>query len=163
MQGLLRLINCWNYRNIDKIYFIIDFNDYHAPKSIIFLCSWSLPSLLKLSEANRNTKPEPREALRDSQLRHHLPLLVEDGDVRGMVCFSDRSTGCQYSKNIFVKKMWILLHLQFFSATKLWFALLWYGLNVEQKIQEIRRLIDPQVHVLQGFCFYGFYTIMMSC
>ena len=25
--------------NIDKIYFIIDSNDYNAPKSIIFLCS----------------------------------------------------------------------------------------------------------------------------
>ena len=59
--------------------------------------------------------------------------------------------------------MWILLHLQFFSATKLWFEILWYGLNVEQKIQEIRGLIDPQVHVLLGFCFYGFYTMMMSC
>ena len=32
-----------------------------------------------------------------------------------------------------------------------------------KKIQEIRGLIDPQVHVLQGFCFYGFYTTMMSC
>lgn len=39
MQGLLLLINCWNYMNIDKIYFIIDSNDYNAPKSIIFLCS----------------------------------------------------------------------------------------------------------------------------
>ena len=88
---------------------------------------------------------------------------VEDGEVRGMVCFNDRSTGCQYSKKIFVKNMWILLHLQFFSASKQWFALLWYGLNVEQKIQEIRGVIDPQVHVLQGFCFYGFYTMLMSC
>ena len=41
---------------------------------------------------------------------------VEDGEIRGMVCFSDLSTGCQYSKKIFVKKMWILLHLQFFFS-----------------------------------------------
>ena len=41
---------------------------------------------------------------------------MEDGEIRGMVCFSDRSTGCQYSKKIFVKKMWILLHLQFFFS-----------------------------------------------
>ena len=64
---------------------------------------------------------------------------VEDGEIRGLVCFSDRSTGCLYSKKIFVKKMWILLHLQFFSATKLWLALLWYGLNVEQKNSRNKR------------------------
>ena len=28
---------------------------------------------------------------------------VEDGKVRKKVCFSDRSTGCEYTKNIFVK------------------------------------------------------------
>ena len=28
---------------------------------------------------------------------------VEDGEVRRMVCFSNRSTGCKYSTNIFVK------------------------------------------------------------
>ena len=28
---------------------------------------------------------------------------VEDGDVLRTVCFSDRSTGCKYSTNIFVK------------------------------------------------------------
>ena len=64
---------------------------------------------------------------------------VGDGEIRRIVCFSDRSTGCKYSKKIFVKKMWILLHLQFFSATKLWFALLWYGLNVEQKNSRNKR------------------------
>ena len=29
---------------------------------------------------------------------------VEDGEVQRKVCFSDRSTGCEDSKNIFVKK-----------------------------------------------------------
>ena len=43
---------------------------------------------------------------------------VEDGEVRGVMCFSDRSTSRQYSKKFFVKNMWILLHLQFFSASK---------------------------------------------
>ena len=28
---------------------------------------------------------------------------VEDGEVRSTVCFSDRSTGCKFSANIFVK------------------------------------------------------------
>ena len=44
---------------------------------------------------------------------------VEDGEIRGMVCFSDRSTGCQYSKKIFKKKCGSYFIYNFFSATKL--------------------------------------------
>ena len=66
---------------------------------------------------------------------------VEDGKVRRKVCFSDRYAGCKYSKEIFVKKLWILLHLQTFS-TCLFLTLLWNSLNVRQKIQPIRGLIN---------------------
>ena len=41
---------------------------------------------------------------------------VEDGEVPRTVCFSDRSTGCQGSKSILVKKLSILLHLQTFPT-----------------------------------------------
>ena len=90
-----------------------------------------------LSEANRNTKTETKEALCDSQLRKgwyrfvgaagtRMPRecvqafrfgtnwpgwlttthpTVEDGEVRGVVCFSDRSTSRQYSKKICVKNV----------------------------------------------------------
>ena len=89
---------------------------------------------------------------------------VEDGEIRGMVCFSDLSTGCQYSKKIFVKKMWILLHLQFFFSHQIVIRAIVVRTECgAKKIQEIRGLIDPQVYVLQGFCFYGFYTMLMSC
>ena len=57
---------------------------------------------------------------------------VEDGEVLRTVCFSDRPTGCKYLTHIFVKKLWILLHLQTSKATWLFLTLLWYRLNVKQ-------------------------------
>ena len=40
---------------------------------------------------------------------------VEEGEFRGVVCFSDRSTGCQYSKTIFVKKCGSYIIYNFFQ------------------------------------------------
>ena len=40
---------------------------------------------------------------------------VQDGEVQMKVCFSNRLSElpvCKYSTTIFVKKLWILLHLQ---------------------------------------------------
>ena len=40
---------------------------------------------------------------------------VEDGEVRGVVCFSDRSTSRQYSKKICVKKCGSYFIYKFFQ------------------------------------------------
>ena len=148
MQGLLLLINCWNYMNIDKIYFIIDSNDYiMLLKVSFFFVADPCHHYSNLSEANRNTKTETKEVLCDSQLRKgwyrfvgaagtRMPTervqafrcgtnwpgwlttthpTVEEGEFRGVVCFSDRSTGCQYSKTIFVKKCGSYIIYNFFQ------------------------------------------------
>ena len=88
---------------------------------------------------------------------------VEEGEFRGVVCFSDRSTTRQYSKKICVKKVDPTSSTNFFSHQIVIRAIVVRTECRAKKIQEIRGLIDPQVHVLQGFCFYGFYTMMMSC
>ena len=83
------------------------------------------------------TQTEPREALCDSQLRKGWYRFVGAAGTRmptervqAFRCGTNwpgwlttthptvedvYSTACQYSKKIFVKKMWILLHLQFFQ------------------------------------------------
>ena len=88
---------------------------------------------------------------------------VEDGEVRGVVCLSDRSTSCQYSKKIFVKKCGSYFIYNVFQPPNCDSRYCGTDWMWSKKIQEIRGLIDPQVHVLQGFCFYGFYTMLMSC
>ena len=49
---------------------------------------------------------------------------VKDGEVGRRVCFSDRSTGCQYAKTISVEKLWILLYLQTYKHIYLSLTLL---------------------------------------
>ena len=76
---------------------------------------------------------------------------VEDSEIRRKVCFSDRSTGCQYSKGIFVKNCgsYFIYKLQTPPCPSRYCGTDWIWSKIFKKYED--SIIDPQVHVLQGF------------
>ena len=78
---------------------------------------------------------------------------VEDGKVQRKVCFSDRKTGCKYGINIPVKNCgsYFIYELLPPRCNSRYCGTDWMQ---SKKINE--SWIDPQVHVLQGFCEFLF-------
>ena len=66
---------------------------------------------------------------------------VEDGKVKRKVCFRDLSNGYKNAIRISVKNCGSYFIYKLY-LTYLLLTLLWYRLNVKQKIQEIRELIN---------------------
>ena len=76
---------------------------------------------------------------------------VEDGEIQRKVCFSDRSIGCKYSEQIFVKNCGscLIYRLHKPSCPSRYCGTDWIW---SKNIQEIWGLINwSSVHVLQGF------------
>ena len=78
---------------------------------------------------------------------------VEDGKVKRKVCFSGRITGCKYEINISVKNCGSYFIYKLFPPRC---RSRYCGTDWMQSKKINESWIDPQVHVLQGFCEFRF-------
>ena len=108
LQYLFHLLAdpCYNYQNLS------DANrksSYVTPINGPSFCDKSLPEGWYRFVGAAGTKmpttrvPAFRCGTDSSGWLDRAHPTVKDGEVSGMVCFSDRSTGCQYAKTISVK------------------------------------------------------------